>query len=121
MLLGSRDGILYIRGAIFAYEDTDILEAAVLAAFAAGNRIITLDMHEVKYMDAAALGTLVKVYNAVTGKNGQVRIVGAHGIVWELICLAKLDQIMNVYGRQNSTKRSIKRRFYKIGGRLRNS
>lgn len=121
MLIGNRDGTIYISGTIFAKEDTVVLEKAVLAAFAAGNPVITLDMHEVKYMDAAAVGTIVKVYNVLITQSGHMRIIGVHGIVWELICLTKLDRILHVQRRQNSREVASKRRFYKIRSQLRNS
>ncbi|MFC1743902.1 STAS domain-containing protein [Candidatus Riflebacteria bacterium] len=60
-------------------------------------KIILLNLEKVDYMDSSGLATLVEAYQQLLGYGGNLKLAGLKPAVKELIHLAKMDQIFQVF------------------------
>jgi anti-anti-sigma factor len=65
---------------------------------AAGRRFLRLDLSEVTFMDAAALGGIIRVHHQALDHRGTLVITGARPPVTRMLRLTSLDEVLFVGG-----------------------
>jgi anti-anti-sigma factor len=83
--------------------DLDISTVAPLCAvldghLAAGRRFLRLDLSEVTFLDAAALGGITRVHHEALQSRGTLVITGARPPVTRMLRLTRLDEVLFVGG-----------------------
>ena len=68
------------------------------------NKIIILDLHEVKYMDSAFLGSLVSALKYAISIQQNIILAGLKADIRELIRMIRLDKVFRIY---NNTEEAL--------------
>ncbi len=58
---------------------------------------LLLNVSEVPYMDSACVGELVGAFITVRNRGGTLKIIGARGRLKQLLAVAKLDTVIEVF------------------------
>ena len=86
-----RNPVIALSGEI-DMSTTDTMVAALEPSVWAGGPL-TLDVSEVTFMDSTALHALVTASRAL-GERGCIIVHGAHGAVWTLLQMTKVDEAL---------------------------
>jgi anti-anti-sigma factor len=76
--------IVYVAGYLRVPINHD-LRRSVRSLLRRGERAIVLDLAQVRRIDAAGVGELVRAYNMTTAADGLLRVVNAMGWVGEIL------------------------------------
>ncbi|MDR3566037.1 MAG: STAS domain-containing protein [Negativicutes bacterium] len=72
------------------------LEEAAMEFIEKGRYRFLVDLSNVKYLDSAGLGVLIKIRKKVQSQGGDIAIRGLNGIVKELFEMTSLDQLFTI-------------------------
>lgn len=68
--------------------------AGVLAEAAAAGLPVVVDLSRVSFMDAACLGEIARAHERLTAAGGELRVVGARGVVRRIFELTDLAPVL---------------------------
>ncbi len=89
--------ILDLRGRITLGEGCEILRNTIHDLLDGGEYNILLNLHEVSYIDSAALGELVSVWTTVRNHGGQVKLLHPPEKMDSLLQVTKLYTIFESF------------------------
>lgn len=69
----------------------------ILAAFAAGNHRIVLDLSAVTFMDSSGLGALLGSHRRARLMEGEIKLAAPSSRVQEILRLTNLDRVFDVH------------------------
>ena len=87
----TRNPVIALSGEI-DMATAEAMVAALEPSVRAGGPL-TLDVSEVTFMDSTALHALVTASRAL-GERGCIIVHGAHGAVWTLLQMTKIDEVL---------------------------
>jgi anti-anti-sigma factor len=88
LVFESNGGVLLVRmSGIFRRREIDALSKGVVKELSAGDRLVVLDLTDVKYMNSYGLACLVQLGTAQKEKGTSLRVFGAAGTVLKLLSL----------------------------------
>lgn len=90
---GAHVHVLGLNGTLRAPVTTD-LRLTVEACIRRGARNLLLDLNGLKDIDAAGIGELVRVFAALRGVGGTMRIADAHGYVGHMLRIGRLFDLL---------------------------
>ena len=64
---------------------------------AAGRRQLVLDLGHVRYMDSTCIGELVSAFLTTRSQGGTLKFTGVSDRIAELLTVAKLDTVFEVF------------------------
>ncbi len=89
--------ILDADGRMTRNEGYGAVKKRVGELLADGHRHFLLNLSQVGYMDSTCVGELVSTFITVRNNDGILKIAGAMGRIKELLSIAKLDTVFEVY------------------------
>jgi anti-sigma B factor antagonist len=89
--------ILRPQGNLTIGEGDMVLRESVQSALKAGNKLIVLDMKEVKYVDSAGLGELVASLKSAMAAGGSMKLSNLNETVNILMVYTKLVQVFEIH------------------------
>ena len=78
-------------------SNSDQFKAELVSLLDQHNKIIILDLQELKYVDSAFLGALVSALKYAIGKKLDIVLVGLRTDIRDLIKLIRLDKVFKIY------------------------
>ena len=72
-----------------------------------GHRGLLLNLSDVPYMDSTSVGELVSAYITVRNNDGVLKLVGPTERIRELLSVAKLDTVFEVYDNEADAVQSF--------------
>lgn len=87
--------IVTLVGSIYV-EDAAVLREKLIAFVESEYKQFFIKLHGVDYIDSSGLGVLVAIQKKALQKNGSVTLVGAKGVVKELLELTRLNQVFRM-------------------------
>jgi anti-sigma B factor antagonist len=105
----SKDGVsvVSISGPLTLGENTSTLRNALRGLSAGGQTRILLDLAGVTYIDSSGLGVLVSNLAKTTNLGGQLKLLNLTHRVKDLLLIAKLLTVFEVYRDEPSAIRSF--------------
>jgi anti-anti-sigma factor len=89
MVYERNDKVLLVRmTGIFRRREIDALEGEIAKELRSGERLVVLDLKEVRYMNSYGLASLIKLGSYQREKGKALRVFGAAGTVLKLLKLA---------------------------------
>ena len=79
------------------YANRATFKSAVERSAHGGCRYLILNMHQVRFLDSSALGTLALLTQSLRAMQGTVSLLNPQSYVKEIITLANLHQLVPVY------------------------
>src|SRR4030095_724102 len=89
--------ILDLHGKILIGEGDDALRDAVTRLVDGGKTKILLNLADVRYVDAAGLGEIVRCYPTVSRKGGRLKLVNLTKKIQDLLAITKLLTVFECY------------------------
>jgi len=96
-----------VTGRITLGEGNMILREIIGDLVSNGRRKIVLNLAEVDFIDSAGMGELVKSYTSVRKQGGQLKLMGLHEKVENLLKLTSLTQVFDIQKDEASAIRSF--------------
>jgi anti-sigma B factor antagonist len=87
--------VVVAAGEVDLYTSPGLHEALVAAGSCTARIIV--DLRAVKFLDSTGLGVLAGAYTRARDQDGSVSLVGASGLVREVLHITRLDDVMPVY------------------------
>ena len=89
--------ILDFAGRITRNDEYGVLKPRVAQLVAAGQRRLLLNLSEVPYVDSSGVGEVVSAFISVRNAGGALKILGPTERVTELLVIARLDTVFEVF------------------------
>ena len=89
--------ILVVQGRMTLNAGHGSVKHRVGELLAAGRRQLVLDLGHVPYMDSTCVGELVTAFLAARHQGGTLKFTGVSGRIAELLTVAKLDTVFEVF------------------------
>lgn len=86
---------VWLSGSMYVEEAADLREK-LLAYIEKGLNTFWIDIHAVDYMDSSGLGVLVAIQKRALQKGGEVVLIGASGLVKEIIEMTRLNRVFTL-------------------------
>jgi anti-sigma B factor antagonist len=99
--------ILNLGGRITLGEGAGLVRTTIKDLVAAGSRKILLKLHDVTYLDSAALGEIVGCYATLTNLGGQVKLLNPPGKVSDMLAVTRLYTILMSFTDEDAALRSF--------------
>jgi len=77
-------------------EEAAILREKLISLMEAGHKHFVIKLHAVNYIDSSGLGVLVAIQKRALQMKGGVTLVGASGLVKELLELTRLNKVFQM-------------------------
>ena len=77
--------------------NTAQLNESVEKLIKVGLKRIIVDCRKLTFISSAGIGTLVTLHRRMKSGGGQIKIAGAHGTVFDVLSIMKLDSILELY------------------------
>ena len=100
--------ILDLEGKITIGEGNVSLRSAVRHLAEEGRKKILLNLGGVSYMDSSGIGELVSSHTTITGKEGQLKMLGLTEKIKELLVITKLLTVFDTYTDESEALNSFK-------------
>jgi anti-sigma B factor antagonist len=84
-------------GKITLGEGTLSVRTALRAALESGAKKILFNLKDVHYIDSSGLGEFMRIHTSVAAKGGQLRLLNLTERIRELLTVAKLLTVFDVY------------------------
>jgi len=84
-----------LTGKIYS-QDAAVVRDELLEEIDRGVINISIDLSELTYIDSTGLGVLVTLHKRTKEKNGKLVLIGAQGLVEQLLKRTRLDKIFFV-------------------------
>ncbi len=101
--------ILTIDGRVTRDDGYGALKARITELVATGQRHVLLNLSDVPYLDSSGVGELVSVFITVRNHGGILKLTGASGRVAELLAVAKLDTVFEMFDSESTALASFTR------------
>ena len=101
--------ILTIDGRVTRDDGYGALKACITDLVATGQRHVLLNLSDVPYLDSSGVGELVSVFITVRNHGGILKLTGASGRVAELLAVAKLDTVFEMFDSESTALASFTR------------
>jgi HptB-dependent secretion and biofilm anti anti-sigma factor len=82
---------------VFTYHHRKDFSSAVMVFRESGSRHLTVNLHEVTYMDSAAIGLLALTSQQLTADERHISLVSSQGTVRRLLEMANIDKMIAVF------------------------
>ncbi len=102
--------ILDVDGRMTRNDGYGYVKEQVSALLADGHRQVLLNLKEVPYMDSTSVGELVSAFITVRNNDGILKLVGPTQRISELLSVAKLDTVFEVYDSETDAVQSFSAR-----------
>ena len=99
--------ILDVNGRMTRNDGYGSIKQRVNTLLADGHRQVLLNLKEVPYMDSTGVGELVSAFITTRNHDGILKLVGPTERVSELLSVAKLDTVFEVYDSETDAVRSF--------------
>jgi len=105
----SRDGVqvLHIRGSLNQHG-VDTVESAFNQATGASSRIV-VDLSEVDVVNTPALAMFLGAHRAARQTGGRLVFTGVQGMVQDLLCRCRLDNVLTIVPELGEAIESVKK------------
>jgi anti-anti-sigma factor len=97
---GNEAAILACEGRIVLGQATTALESAAQAVCA---RSVILDLSRVQSVDAAGLGTLLRIKQRVESAGARLRLLNPPPLVRRMLSLTRLDKVLEIHNSEPAT------------------
>lgn len=88
--------LLVVWTGIFDAAESAKIQQGLIDYIYQGNRMISIDLSGIEYIDAAGLGVLVSINKVAMKNGGHVEIRGLHGMGKDLFELTRLDKVFDI-------------------------
>lgn len=88
-------GVIHISGDMDLYSSNEVKDAAT-RLWEAGTRHLVIDLSELEYLDSSGVGVLLYIFSSSQKRGTSVYYAGAHGAVWKVIELTKLNGFLPI-------------------------
>ena len=99
--------ILDVDGRMTRNDGYGSIKQHVSTLLADGHRQVLLNLKDVAYMDSTSVGELVSAFITVRNNDGILKLVGPTPRISELLSVAKLDTVFEVYDSETDAVRSF--------------
>ena len=99
--------ILDVDGRMTRNDGYGSIKEKVVALLADGHRQLLLNLKNVPYMDSTSVGELVSAFITVRNHDGILKLVGPTHRISELLSVAKLDTVFEVYDAETDALESF--------------
>ncbi|MDK2743975.1 MAG: STAS domain-containing protein [Nitrospira sp. BO4] len=82
---------------VFTYRNRKEFSSAVTHFRESGGRHLIVNLHEVTYMDSAAVGLLALTSQQLTADNRSISLVDPQGTVKQILEMANIDRMIAVF------------------------
>ena len=100
--------LLDANGRMTRNEGFGFVKKRVGELLADGRRQFVLNLGQVDYMDSTCVGELVSTFITVRNNGGVLKIAGPTGRIRELLTIAKLDTVFEVYDTEPAALESFR-------------
>jgi anti-sigma B factor antagonist len=90
-------GILELRGKLLMGNDSRQVEWAVVEWIKAGVKSVILDLGGLEMIDSTGVGIIVMCHARLEKAGGSMRIVGAKGIIQDILHMTHVDRIVKLF------------------------
>ena len=97
--------VLACEGRIVLGQGTTALENAVQAVVGARAASVLLELSRVTAVDAAGLGTLVRIQQRLRAAGAKLRILAPQPRVRHMLALTRLDQVLEIHSAEAASVR----------------
>ncbi len=98
--------VLYLSGAIDAYS-LPLFKEAMTEMLDQVDRNLTIDMHNVIYMDSSGFGVLITAIKRLIPKAGTINLVGCSPSIGRLMHITHLDTIISLHQNMADAMKAI--------------
>ena len=99
--------VLDANGRMTRNEGFGFVKQRVSELLLDGHRQFVLNLTQVPYMDSTCVGELVSTFITVRNNGGILKLAGAMGRIKELLTIAKLDTVFEVYDTESEALESF--------------
>lgn len=99
--------ILDVDGRMTRNDGYGSVKKQVTSLLADGYRGLLLNLSDVPYMDSTSVGELVSAFITVRNNDGVLKLVGPTERIRELLSVAKLDRVFEVYDNEADAVQSF--------------
>ena len=99
--------ILDVDGRMTRNDGYGSIKEKVTALLGEGDRQLLLNLKDVPYMDSTSVGELVSAFITVRNHDGILKLVGPTTRIAELLSVAKLDTVFEVYDNETDALESF--------------
>ncbi|MDI9371129.1 MAG: STAS domain-containing protein [Synergistaceae bacterium] len=85
-----------VSGSMYVEDSAEVRER-LIALLEEGVSNLTLDLHNLDYIDSSGLGVLISIHKRCLQKGGKMSVTGLRGMVEELFKLTRLDLVFEVH------------------------
>ena len=89
--------VLTVQGRMTRNDGYGSVKQRVGELLAAGRRQLVLDLGHVRYMDSTCIGELVSAFLTTRSQGGTLKFTGVSDRIAELLTVAKLDTVFEVF------------------------
>ena len=101
--------ILDASGRMTRNEGYGMAKQRITELIEEGRRDLLLNLAEVPYMDSTCVGELVSAFITTRSKGGKLKLVRATGRIKELLNVARLDTVFEVFDTEDAAIESYSR------------
>jgi anti-sigma B factor antagonist len=100
-------GIIDVLKIDFLSQDRGELKCALVEHLAKGKRKILIHLGNERYMDSSGVGELFECYQVAMGFSAKFALLGVHKKIYDLLVMAKLNQIFEVFSDEAEALKSF--------------
>ena len=89
--------VLKVRGSFVGAPSVALLEKALFPLLKKDVPWIVLDLHQVKVIDSAVLGSMVASMISVKGRGGALKLAGVEKEIDQIITKMHLDRVFSIH------------------------
>lgn len=86
---------IVLNGKMYAH-DAGTIRDEVLEEINKGNIDIRMNLSQLEYIDSSGLGVVITIHKRIKEKNGKLVLMGAQGIVAQLLKRTRLDTVLTI-------------------------
>ncbi|MBN2381649.1 STAS domain-containing protein [bacterium] len=99
--------IISLSGKITIGEGDEALRNIITEVLDRGKRKLLLNLENVKYMDSAGIGELIRCYTTVTNKGGKLKLLKLTKKIKDLLTITKLISIFEDFAQEEEALKSF--------------
>lgn len=95
--------IVRVDGGLDSQNANDFRQA-IEKLIEGGIRCIILDCEKLHYISSYGIGAILRLHQNMAKRGGNVKIAALQGVVWDILHIASLDRVFDIYPDVNQAR-----------------